>query len=316
VASAALAGAACTVSALRGSVAPHLSAALLKSWQLVALSCGLWSAVYWQQVAFSRAARASPADAGTLGVLSTLTQRGTAAAAALLALHLLGVPLAALVTFGGVGGLALGLASQVAASNLVAGASLLLAQPFRVGDKIDLPGRGLTGFVTRFALDNTQVTLEDTSVVTLPNAELAKSAVRNLSRLSHWRVAATFRVPYGALGDVRALTARLEAYCRGREDFHEAPPRIVARVVLADVAEYALAINVTTFLKAPGVTLPEFERRRHEILIALGEMIAAAGVQLAVPTSSVALLRGPGGAEAGGDAGGAAVPLRASGFSG
>ena len=187
-----------------------------------------------------RLARASPPDAGTLGVLSKLVQRATLAAAALAVAHVCGFPMSALLTFGGVGGLALGLASQVAAANLVAGASLLVAAPFRVGDKVDLPGRGLTGFVQRFALDNTVIMLEDTSVVTVPNAELAKSAIRNLSRMSHWRVTATLRVPHGAMADVRALAARLEAYCRARPDFDEAPPRVIARVVLGGTVDSSL----------------------------------------------------------------------------
>ena len=238
-------------------------------------------------------------------------------AGAALAAHVLGAPLSALLTFGGVGGLALGLATQVAASNLVAGASLLVAQPFRVGDKVDLPGRGLTGFVSRFALDNTQIFLEDTSLVTVPNAELAKASIRNLSRLTHWRVSATFRVPYADLPKVRALAAAMEAYCRGRPDFAEAPPRVAARVVLGDVGDYALPIVVTTFMPAPGVPLYEFERRRHDILLALGDIIAAAGVTLAVPTSAVEVTRGgddgggfPGVDARAGDAGGAALPGR------
>jgi small-conductance mechanosensitive channel len=212
-------------------------------------------------------------------------------AAALAALHVMGAPLSALLTFGGVGGLALGLASQVAASNLVAGASLLVAAPFRVGDKIDLPGRGVTGFVVRFALDNTVVLLEDTTVVTLPNAELAKSAIRNISRLTHWRVAATFRVPYTALPRVRELAAAMEGYCRGRKDFLEAPPRVVARVVLGDVGDYALPIHVTTFLSAEGVSLPEFERRKHDILLALGAPAAAAAAAAAAACVRVRVLR-------------------------
>ena len=165
-------------------------------------------------------------------MVSTLAQRATLVAAGLALLRLAGVSSAALLTFGGVGGLAIGLATQVVAANLVAGASLLLAQPFRVGEKIDLPGRGMVGFVQRFTLDNTQVVLEDSSLVTLPNSELAKAAVRNLSRMAFWRVQATLRLPHSAAPQMRSLAARLEAYCRARDDFAEAPPRVVARVVL------------------------------------------------------------------------------------
>jgi small-conductance mechanosensitive channel len=176
-----------------------------------------------------------------------------------------------------------------------------------VGDKVEVLGRGLIGFVTRFALDNTQLQLEDTTIVTLPNAELARAAVRNLSRMAHWRVAATLRVPLQRAGDVRDLAQRLEAYCRSRADFAEAPPRVVARVVLGDVAADHLPINVTTFMRAPGVTLPEFERRRHDILLAMTEIMEQQGVPLQHPAFSVALTTGGNAAVV--DAGGSSVPM-------
>ena len=299
------------VASIAAAASPALAAAavapLLRAWRVFGVACATWLAVFQEQLVFSGLARASPADAGTLGVLSTLAQRATLGAGALAALHVLGVPRAALLTFGGVSGLAIGLAAQVAAANLVAGASLLVAQPFRVGDKVEVLGRGLVGFVTRFALDNTQLQLEDTTIVTLPNAELARAAVRNLSRMGHWRVAATLRVPLHRAADVRDLARRLEAYCRARPDFDEAPPRVVARVVLGDVAADHLPINVVTFLRAPGVTLPEFERRRHDILLGLTDILAQQGVPLQLPASTVALTGAASGAAA--DAGGSAVPL-------
>ncbi len=116
--------------------------------------------------------------------------------------------------------------------------------------------------------------------------------------------------------------------------------RLAARAeVGANAADYALPIHVTTFFKAPGVTLPEFERRQHDILLDLGarplrcltrgaapavlrsrarvrvraacagDIIEAAGVPLAVPSSRVEVTRAD---AAAGDAGGAAVPPRAA----
>jgi small-conductance mechanosensitive channel len=302
------------VASIAAAASPALAAAavapLLRGWRVFGVACATWLAVFQEQLVFSGLARASPADAGTLGVLSTLAQRATLGAGALAALHVMGVPLAALLTFGGVSGLAIGLAAQVAAANLVAGASLLVAQPFRVGDKVEVLGRGLVGFVTRFALDNTQLQLEDTTIVTLPNAELAKAAVRNLTRMAYWRVAATLRVPLHRAPDVRRLAAKLEAHCRSRPDFAEEPPRVVARVVLGDVAADHLPINVTTFFRAPGVTLAEFERRRHDILLALTDILAQEGVPLQLPASTVSVTNNnAAGGAAASDAGGSAVPM-------
>ncbi len=80
-----------------------------------------------------------------------------------------------------------------------------------------------------------------------------------------------------------------------------------------DMGEYSLPINVTTWMRAPGVPLPEFERRKSEILLDLEQIVREAGVQLQLPASTVALSRTEGAAGAAADsadAGGAAVPLR------
>jgi hypothetical protein len=77
--------------------------------------------------------------------------------------------------------------------------------------------------------------------------------------------------------------------------------------VLGDVAADHLPINVTTFMRAPGVTLPEFERRRHDILLAMTEIMEQQGVPLQHPAFSVALTTGGNAAVV--DAGGSSVPM-------
>jgi len=266
-----------------------LFVALTAGWRLLAVACAAWTAVFAQQVAFSRWAAATPANAPALGALRTVTERATGAVALLLALHYAGLPLGPLLALGSVGGLSLGLATQVAASNVVAGACLLLARPYVLNDKIDLPGRAMTGFVTRFGIDSTTLTLDDTTAVTVPNAELAKLAIRNLSRRTHWPVNAQFRLAHGALPGVRALLTDMERYCRNRADFAEMQPRLACRVVLADVSPDALLIAVSTYMSRAGCDQTSFERRRSDILCDLGDMITTHGLKLALPASSVRL---------------------------
>jgi small-conductance mechanosensitive channel len=147
----------------------------------------------------------------------------------------------------------------------------------------------MTGFVTRFGIDSTTLTLDDTTAVTVPNAELAKLAIRNLSRRTHWPVNAQFRLAHGALPGVRALLTDMERYCRNRADFAEMQPRLACRVVLADVSPDALLIAVSTYMSRAGCDQTSFERRRSDILCDLGDMITTHGLKLALPASSVRL---------------------------
>lgn len=281
--------AALRLTALALAAPAGLLASLTLTWQLCSLASGTWLVVHLQQLAASSWVRthASSSAVGAVTGLASMAAKATSAAALLVALHLAGAPLGPLLAFGSVGGLALGLATQVAASNVVAGACLLLSRPFGLMDKIDLPGKGLAGWVTAFNIDHTTIAPDDTVPVHIPNAELAKLAIRNISRRKLWPIAATFRLPHTALPQVPALLAAMEAYLRGRADFAEAPPRQECRVVLADIGPDALLIAISAFVAVQGptgpVSLALFERRRSDILCTLGGMVATHGLQLQLP---------------------------------
>jgi len=283
-----------TVAALRlislALAAPAGVLALLAlTWQLCSLASGTWLLVHLQQLAASSWVRshAGSSAVGPLTALASMAAKLTIAAASLVALHLAGAPLGPLLAFGSVGGIALGLATQVAASNVVAGACLLLARPFGLSDKIDLPGRGLAGWVTAFNIDHTTIAPDDSVPVHIPNAELAKLAIRNISRRKLWPIAVMLRLPHTALAQVPALLSDLEAYLRGRADFAEAPPRQECRAVLADIGPDALLIAISAFIAVQGptgpVSLAAFERRRSDILCSIGRLVDKHGLRLQLP---------------------------------
>lgn len=170
-------------------------------------------------------------------------------------------------------------------------------------------------WMCRFGVANTQLRLEDGSPYYIPNSELAKcapsscgacpcslrlslrrprerrsalsprrSAIRNLSRLSHRRILASFRLPYDDLPKVRALTARMEEYLRSRTDVDDTD-RLPTRVVLGEVDDYSLVLSVQAFLPAPGVRLVEFERAKSEILQDLGALRPARGLSITTAQS-------------------------------
>lgn len=143
--------------------------------------------------------------------------------------------------------------------------------------------------MTAFSLDSTTVTLEDTTTVFVPNGEFAKSVVRNITRRTHWPLKAVLRVPFASLPLCERLCADMEAYCRGRPDFAEAPPRLNCRVVLGELEHFAVPIEVTTFCRSEGVTQAEMERRRSDVVFRCCELAVRAGVPLVAPVMEVGL---------------------------
>lgn len=97
-----------------------------------------------------------------------------------MALHQLGFHLAGLLGAAGILTVALGFASQTAASNLVSGFFLLIEGPFEVGNVIRVGST--TGEVISIDLLSTTLRTFDNLSVRIPNETLMKSEITNLTR--------------------------------------------------------------------------------------------------------------------------------------
>ncbi len=92
-------------------------------------------------------------------------------------LQSLGVNLNSLVVFGGAIGVGVGLGLQNVVSNFVAGLILLIEQPIRIGDRIEI--KETMGDVVRIAARSTWVRTNDNVVIIVPNSDFINHAVIN-----------------------------------------------------------------------------------------------------------------------------------------
>lgn len=106
---------------------------------------------------------------------------------ALVALRAIGVEPGSILTTSALLTAVIGLAMQDTLGNLVSGLALQMQRPFDVGDWIEVEGGGTqqqAGRVTEVTWRATTVMTLDHVEVILPNANLAKAAIRNYSRPS------------------------------------------------------------------------------------------------------------------------------------
>ena len=92
-------------------------------------------------------------------------------------LQSLGVNLNSLVVFGGAVGVGVGLGLQNVVSNFVAGLILLVEQPIRMGDRVEM--KDTLGDVVRIAARSTWVRTNDNVVMIIPNSDFINNAVTN-----------------------------------------------------------------------------------------------------------------------------------------
>ena len=90
-----------------------------------------------------------------------------------------GINLTAVMGAAGIAGLALSLAAQDTLSDVIAGYTILIDRPFRVGDRIEITDLGTWGDVVEIGTRTTRIRTRDNRLVILPNSTIAKSQVIN-----------------------------------------------------------------------------------------------------------------------------------------
>ncbi len=92
-----------------------------------------------------------------------------------------GIDITAFAAALGIGGLAISLAAQDTLADAIAGFLILLDQPFRVGDRIEISGLGTWGDVVEIGTRSTRIRTRDNRLVIVPNSAIAKDQVVNYS---------------------------------------------------------------------------------------------------------------------------------------
>jgi small-conductance mechanosensitive channel len=94
-------------------------------------------------------------------------------------LSLYNINVNALIAALGVGGLALSLAAQDSLANIISGVMIMIDQPFRVGDRIEIQNLDTWGDVVDIGLRSTRIRTLDNRMVIVPNISISSSQIVN-----------------------------------------------------------------------------------------------------------------------------------------
>lgn len=107
-----------------------------------------------------------------------------------------GFKLSALLGAAGIFGIAVGFAAQTSISNIISGIFLISEKPFAIGDTIEI--NGTIGSVLSIDLLSIKVKTPDNRFVRIPNENMLKSEVINITRFPVRRLNLSFNVAYSA----------------------------------------------------------------------------------------------------------------------
>ncbi len=221
-------------------------------------------------------------DLATTDFLLKLLQLGITAATALTLLQNFGVSISGLLAFGGVGGLAIGLAAKDMFANLFGGLTLYMDRPFVIGDKVNLKDKGIEGFVEKIGWRQTRIRGYDRTPIYVPNALFTNMAVVNPSRMQNRRINITIGLRYQDFPLVEAITSNIESFLGSHPELDQ-KHGVLAK--FTDYGESSLDILIRFYtLTTDWKTYMEV---RHQILLELGRIIQKHGADIAFPTRTV-----------------------------
>ncbi|HME35655.1 MAG TPA: mechanosensitive ion channel domain-containing protein [Candidatus Sulfotelmatobacter sp.] len=153
-------------------------------------------------------------------------------------LQIAGVNLNALAILGGALGVGIGFGLQSIVANWVAGLVLLIEEPFRIGDRIDVGET--SGVVGRVGVRSTWVRTYDNEVIIVPNLDFTTHRVTNWTRNDD-KVRLTISIVLGRDLNPQAVEDLILAVARTHPDVLVDPP---PETLLTDVAQSALTFSL------------------------------------------------------------------------
>ena len=167
---------------------------------VAAVQAAFWMRELLISLVLARAKQTEDEDAtmsSAVGVLTILINVIVWSITSIILLDNLGVNVTALVAGFGVGGIAIGLAAQGIFADLFAALSILLDQPFKRGDTIQVGGpTGIVGTVEHIGLKTTRLRALSGEIVVISNTNLLNQQINNFADYTERRVVLLLEVIY------------------------------------------------------------------------------------------------------------------------
>jgi len=276
-------------------IAPHTEAIFFDAgWlqlaqQLLLVAVATWFAFrlatgFEQAYISHRRALDADVDITTVSVLGRIVRIAVVVTGGLTGLSILEIPISGLLAAGGVGGIAVGLAARDLLANFFGGFTVLMDRPFSVGDWVRSPDRDIEGVVDRIGWRMTTIIRFDRRPLYVPNATFTTIALENPSRMTHRRIFEHVGVRYDDFAQVRAIVEAIREMLGAHADIASDETLIVH---FDRFGPSSLDIMVYCFTRTKQWL--EYHRVREDVLLEIGEIIAAHGAEIAFPTRTLKL---------------------------
>ena len=197
----------------------------------------------------------------------------------------LGVPIIAVIASLGVGGIAFALAARPTLENLIAGVTLYLDKPIKIGQFCQF--QDVLGTVERIGLRSTRIRRWGGHLLSIPNAQFVEHQIDNFNDARNLWIREHLRLRGDTSSEhLMYIVAKI------REMLFAHPKILAPRVRLVGFGDDSLTVETICYTDT-GIWA-EWHAIREDVLLRIMEIFEASGARMALPSKTVYFARDDG----------------------
>lgn len=193
-----------------------------------------------------------------------------------------GIGLSGLLAFGGIGGIAIGVAGKDMLSNLFSGVMLYFDRPFNIGDWISSPDRQIEGTVVEIGWRITKITTFDNRPLYVPNSVFSSISVENPGRMTNRRINTTIGLRYDDADRIEPVIADIRAMLANNRHIDQTQTTLVYFDAFG-----GSALNIMVYCFTKTTAWAEWLAAQQEVYLKIIEIVHAHGADFAYPSETV-----------------------------
>lgn len=226
--------------------------------------------------------RGEDVDLTTIDAISNLLRLTIFITTGLIIMQAMGYSINAVLTFGGVGGVAVGFAAKDLLANFFGALMIYLDRPFNIGDWILSPDREIEGTVEKIGWRMTTIRTFEKRPLYVPNSVFTQVAVENPSRMSHRRIYETIGIRYDDIANMQAITEDVRNMLIEHKEIDNSQTMIVQ---FNAFSKSSCDFFIYTFTHTTDWV--KFHKIKQDVLLKVADIIASHNSEMAFPTQTL-----------------------------
>ncbi|MTC74905.1 mechanosensitive ion channel [Providencia sp. wls1919] len=193
-----------------------------------------------------------------------------------------GMSLSGLMAFGGIGGIAIGMAGKDILSNFFSGIMLYFDRPFNIGDWVSSPDRNIEGTVVEIGWRITKIVTFDHRPLYIPNSLFSSISVENPGRMTNRRIKTEIGLRYEDSDKVSAIVEDIRTMLKQDENIDTGQTLLVYFDAFADSS-----LNIMVYCFTKTTVWAEWLDAQQAVYLKIIEIVKRHGADFAYPSQTL-----------------------------